>query len=408
MLARTRIAIVILTCACGTPETTTGSGSVDGALHMPDAAHASDDASSPDAATDPNDFEIEPGRTVLNVALQYAPIWYHDVANGGPDGLGPRADYPTNVDYDGDLQHNNNWDNLVSSIPRSYIYFGLVATPTHFFISYAQYHPRDWEVVCTGVFTECHEGDMEAVRLVVERGPTERVVAVTSEAHGSDHLWTTENSTVSRRQGGPQIDGLVDFESIEGDIGDVATSTRSHVRIFVQAHGHGPIPCRASDYEPTFGYLGFGINGVRCTGAADEGDFPGGDGIVFVPAHDSVAFVTAQTSGQRVGYQLLNVHTTLWQWRDHIGNNELWHSGSERTYWGARDTPAFAFDQPLGVRFSADQFLNDQISGNSLWSETRQGSNWGDMFFDPAYAWAQLLAFANGIDDNYVYHPYVL
>jgi hypothetical protein len=361
----------------------------------------------PDASADPDRAEVAPGRSALDIATQYAPVWYHDTATGGPDNIGARADYPTTIDYDSDLQHNNNWDNLPTVAPTSAIYYAIIATETHFFLNYAQYHPRDWESVCSGLFTECHEGDMEAIRLVVARDPgLERVVAVTSESHGETYLWTAGSGDIAAKVDGPPIDGAVDFESLQGEISATFDPAHSHLRVFVQAHGHGPIPCRAYETAPQFGYLGFGSNGVRCTGSPGELGFPSGDGIIFVPTGDSVPFSLDLTSGARVGYRLVNVESSLWAWRHDIGAGLVWSANSGWNYQGQRGEP-FVLPGALGGRFDADQFANDSVSGTALWYEERPGTQRGDMFFDPAFAWAAQLDFTTAIDDTYSYNPYV-
>ena len=79
-----------------------------------------DPADSEDARVEP-----PPGPTLAEAALYFAPVWYQDTANGGPDGEGARADLPTRVDYDGDLVHNNNWDNLPGAALRARPALGL-------------------------------------------------------------------------------------------------------------------------------------------------------------------------------------------------------------------------------------------------------------------------------------------
>jgi hypothetical protein len=386
------------------------------AAAAPDAATPADAAEAPDGATvvdlpptigpfGPDLVELEPERTVLDIALRYAPIWYHDTATGGPDGLGARADVPTSVDFDGDLRHDDNWEALVDVVPWSFIYYGLVATETHFFLTYSQYHPRDWESICSGLFTECHEGDMESVRVIVRRSP-EAVVAVLSGAHNDDYLWATEEGAVA--SGTVELTGKVDFESLTGSIQDGFDADHSHVRLYTQEHGHGPIPCRAIETEPTLGYLGFGPDGVRCSGAAGEPGYSGGTGITFVPDGTTpTRFAEAQTSGARVGYGLVNDEATLWQWRHELGSGKLWRDDSAMTYTGARGAPEFAFAGEIGARYDPQQFINDVSSGSAPWNEDQPESNPGDLFFDPAFAFPRLYTFDHPVADVYTYNPYI-
>ena len=354
----------------------------------------------------PDMVELEPGRTVLDIATLYAPIWYHDSATGGPDNLGARADFPTSVDYDADLQHNNNWDNLVSTVPWSFIYYGLVATSTHFFLTYSHYHPRDWELICTGLFSECHEGDMESVRIVVRRVPgPEEVVAVQSHAHGDDYYWNTE--TLAATSGGVSVEGFVDFEDDVGGISPIPTATHTHLRVYAQEYGHGPIPCRAWESEPFLGYLGFGPSGIRCQGVPGEPGFSSGSGFILFPDNIPVPYNASYTSGMTIGYGLLNDEATLWQWKDQIGTGMLWRMDGAFTYVGGSGDPMFTTPAAIGARYDVDQFINDLTTGSAPWRVSTPGTNEGDMFFDPAWGWLQLLTFDHTIDPVYTYNPYI-
>ena len=48
-----------------------------------------------------------------NLALRWAPVHYQYVCEQGKDGLKGKADYLTAVDYDGDWDMNNNWENFL-------------------------------------------------------------------------------------------------------------------------------------------------------------------------------------------------------------------------------------------------------------------------------------------------------
>src|SRR5262245_37582215 len=67
------------------------------------------------------------------LALRWAPIHYQDVDPTGSHALGGAADYITRVDYDGDLNGRNNWDNAGNSaFPKAgHAYFSVVETSTH-------------------------------------------------------------------------------------------------------------------------------------------------------------------------------------------------------------------------------------------------------------------------------------
>jgi hypothetical protein len=82
----------------------------------------------------------------------------------------PEADTPLPVDFDGDWKTTNNWRNLTRAgrTLAPAVYGGAVMTRTHAFLTYVLFYPRDWiSPLCVAYV--CHDNDLEAVQLVVER-----------------------------------------------------------------------------------------------------------------------------------------------------------------------------------------------------------------------------------------------
>ena len=79
------------------------------------------------------------------LALRHAPIHHQDVHVSGAHALAGAADYITRVDFDQDDDASNNWDNAGDArFPLSaHAYYAVVETPTHWFITYQFFHPRD-------------------------------------------------------------------------------------------------------------------------------------------------------------------------------------------------------------------------------------------------------------------------
>jgi hypothetical protein len=349
--------------------------------------------------------EVAPGVTAHDVAVRFSPVWYQDAGQGGPDGYGPRQDFVTVSDYDGDLKHDNNWDNLGSHDLYAYLYYALVATETHYFLTVSQYHPRDWEMFCTGLFTECHEGDMETVRIVVKRDQSGygSVVLVHSGAHGMDWYWTgVPGATDEGSAAGPPVD----FEDDAGNFSEVNDESCSHVRVYVQEGGHGPIPCRAAIEGG--GGIAF-ITGIHCAGNAPyDSGFLGGDGFVFRYTDGTPAiFDPAQAaSSEPVSYGLVPYEATLFLWKADLGDGHMFKSDGAFYYDGERGFP-FSCAGPIGSQFDPEQFLNDLSSGNPAWSADWKGSHNGDPFFDPAIAFAMLFDYDHPFSTDYSFNPYV-
>src|SRR4051812_11544281 len=80
------------------------------------------------------------------LALRYAPIHQQEVHRRGSHALGGAADYITSFDFDGDDDGSNNWDHAGDArYPlAAHAYYSVVETPSHWFITYQFFHPRDW------------------------------------------------------------------------------------------------------------------------------------------------------------------------------------------------------------------------------------------------------------------------
>lgn len=344
--------------------------------------------------------------TPADLLRRFAPVWYHDTATGGPDQEGARADYYMPFDFDGDLRHDNNWDHLPGAELRATIYYAFLATDTHYYFTFSQYHARDWAPICTGLLTECHEGDMESVHLAIRRDESGygTPIAAVSSAHGRDLIWADDPSMFESEVSGP-----LDYESDDGEWSPTFDATHSHVRLYTQAQGHGPIPCRAREHEPRGGYFGFLPRTIGCRGSPENRDFHDGDGIVFRYREGTATLYRAGMDRDPAiahDYQLLDYQEHLWPHRSEIGSGRLFTDDPDELvlYTGARGDPAFVIAEPLGTRFDSEQFLVDN-SGVAAWSTELEGSNRGDLFFDPAFAFSA--RFGIELSGAYAVHPYL-
>ncbi|MBO0801363.1 MAG: hypothetical protein J2P31_21295, partial [Blastocatellia bacterium] len=123
------------------------------------------------------------------IAWFHAPILFQDTEVRGEsadEGNGAsidqpvqrRGDFITRFDFDGDWNGLNNWEDWAKRPPadfrkdvmaRAYLYYSVVETETHYFISYCAYHAQDREPRCSDA--ECHENDLEGGLHVVKKGP---------------------------------------------------------------------------------------------------------------------------------------------------------------------------------------------------------------------------------------------
>lgn len=234
------------------------------------------------------------------IAARFAPVFYQ--------GLGDkrRSDLITNFDFDGDWRGDNNWnatDDKKNKL-RAYVYYAVSETPTHFFIHYAVFHPRDYKggdagKILSGVIREgvrtggrydptgrtadavlAHENDMEGALVVVAKDGAERERVAYIETLGHDRF---QQYAV---EGGPPSN----FKRVP--------MNGERALLYVEPKGHGVSAYDADEKDADKRKLLI----YRFTGRADESD---------------------TQEGGEVGYDLLPLYTTLWPRARH-GTNETY------------------------------------------------------------------------------------
>ena len=309
------------------------------------------------------------------LAEHYAPVWYQDV-----DSMDPDAEYITNVDYDGDWRAGNNWQNQDEGYPlNAYIYYTVIESGSHWFITYADFHPRDWggvdePVVCTDdsilipddsnldmlrKSQFCHENDMEGAIVAIRKGDGE----VCTETYGQFELMSTVFHLGFKFY--TDIDDLNFDESNNGE----------HPKLYVEPEGHG-----------VKAYTGVG-------------DFVGTGSVEYIydknnpEAQEPPEFIAGAT--QTVGYDLVHIDDNLWPRRhDYLtaeDENQLYGS------WG---------------RFFQDEVPLIVVGSRPPWG-------WGgieavvpaeflnSLFRDPAIIVAEEFPEIGNFDTDYVYNPYL-
>lgn len=213
--------------------------------------------------------------TDAELALRWAPIHYQDTDSSNYD-----ADYLSSVDFDGEWDTLNNWENQARDVNRliGTAYYSVVETETHWFLIYAFYHPRDWEDFPDPFERFTHENDMEGALAVVRKdgsshGALEAMITV---AHKDFYSYVPAGSGFT--DGRENVDGVL----IMGDHGGVAHPTTRQ-----EAKGHGIYRW-------------------------DGGEFPGGDGVVYLPT--GAGQVPEGGNDRAVGYQLADVFAGGGMW----------------------------------------------------------------------------------------------
>lgn len=213
----------------------------------------------------------------LDLAYRWAPIHYQDTDSSDYD-----ADYLTAVNFDGDWDALNNWENQSVSLAnlKGTVYFSVVETSTHWFLTYSFFHPRDWSDF---FLDDTHENDMEGMMLAVRKDGTTygRLEAMVTVAHLDFYSFTPSGSPYTKGQ--ETIDGTVLMRAYDG---------YDHPTTFQESKGHG-------------------------AKAWNGGSFPGGDGVIYYPSR-TFADVPSSGTDTFVSYQLVDAFASggLWSRRN--------------------------------------------------------------------------------------------
>jgi hypothetical protein len=151
------------------------------------------------------------------LGLRYGPIHHQEVHTRGSHALGGAADFIAAFDFDGDHDASNNWDNAGDSrFPlAAHAYFSVVETPSHWFITYLFFHPRDWS---STFFETEHENDAEGVLLTVARDGTRfgALRAAVSVVHSDFYSFVPDGSPY--RSGREDVDGELSLMPFAGEL----------------------------------------------------------------------------------------------------------------------------------------------------------------------------------------------
>jgi hypothetical protein len=283
------------------------------------------------------------------LAAYHAPVFYQET------GSNPRADAITRYNFDGDWVANNNWDNLDKFKTPAYVYYSVVETKTHYFITYAFYHPRDYQTVC--FWKACHENDLEGAFFTVTKDPDNEygdVFFVATIAHIHILGYPNPKTTLAPQ---PDIFGR-----------------ERRIALRAEGGGHG-----------IYNWDDFPSNGQRYV------YYYGG--------------VSDDPNGKKTGYyryDLLPISTELWARRDQVGRGKIWEKNFN--YIGAR----FKLG-PVPEAFAGEKFGRGMAHAPWAWEDSSEvpGIQRGDWFFDPAHTVYTRLGEPRGWNLDYVNNPYL-
>ena len=148
------------------------------------------------------------------IAFHFAPVHYQFVDRNGQNGLDGRADYVTRIDFDGDWNAKNDWENAARHPLPGAAYHSVVETKSHWFIVYAFFHPRDW---ADALLDTEHENDCEGVLVVARRDGTRfgKLEAAVTVAH--NHFYSFVPAGGRWSAGRESIDGVLEIDARSGE-----------------------------------------------------------------------------------------------------------------------------------------------------------------------------------------------
>jgi len=301
------------------------------------------------------------------MAEYYAPVVYQESKSAV-------LDYITRFDYDGDWNGANNWRNAYRYELRAYVYYAVVESTQHVFITYAFYHPRDFTArPFEGMAPKTeHENDMEGCMLVVEKDQTRWGRPILMETLAHDHFYKYDNPHYRRVKKGRNtspLDGSIVF------LKQVDATHHQQPAVYIEPEGHGvKAASRQVRYE----------------------DFKH-PGIIYRFAGRG-AEVPRNNSDPDVSYDLISIEDSLWARRTEIGPSSLYCCGDSYASPGGQSILiGSAFNGPIGGCAAKPPWGWDQADDGPIGK--------GDLFRDPLSAVAAQMQ-VEGWGGTYLHNPY--
>jgi hypothetical protein len=255
----------------------------------------------------------------------------------------PKADVFTHFDFDGDTDADNNWDNLERFPTPPAVYYDVIESKSHYFITYALFYPRDYQQICLPF--ACHENDFEGMRLTVKKSmiwPMGSVVLLETLAHGG-------SAADPHPQMGRKLGRFFD----------------PHVKVVLEKEGHGVHSL--NERQPDSEYIEYRFDAKK-RGVAS--------------------------------YELLSM-SYFWEHRKEQGPHRMF-TETKFDSIGAR----YRVDG-LPKAFGGTKWTREGANPNWSWEAQGAGVARGEWFFDPAVSVCHVWTCDAGFSKDYVFNPYL-
>ena len=299
------------------------------------------------------------------LVFHHAPVHYQDT-----DSSDYPSDYITAFDYDSDRISTNNWDNRGSGLWPATAYYSVVESCSHYFITYAFFHPRDWSDT---IFDQEHENDLEGALLAVRKDGSTfgRLEGMITVFHTNFFSFTPAGSPLTN--GNENIDGTVSFQAHDGV---------NRPKTVQEAKGHG---LKAWPYTSDF------------DGAANQ------DGIIYFPTRGAAEYPTSGND-RFVPYRLVDIHAANGMWAAALNDANL-SSASAQTFdsWGT-----FKGDTSGGCGSGLKSCSTNSANAPWGWDDGDDGASYrGEFALDPAHLFDHYFNGLGTFSHRYVDNPYL-
>ena len=289
------------------------------------------------------------------LAEHYAPVIFQESRSAV-------LDFITRFDYDGDWRGDNNWRNAYLHDLPGYVYYSVIESTRHYFITYAFYHARDYTARPYEGFAPKaeHENDMEGCTLTVEKDDTAFGKAILLETLAHDVFYKYNNRSVGRVSNGAlKLDGS--FTLVDG-----------RPAVYIEPEGHG-------------------VKAASAGVVRGSESFPG-----LIYRYTGTASVPQSHHDHQATYDLLSIEDTLWAHRFDVGSTFCC---------------ADAYAMPGGTTANVGSAFNGPIGGCAAkppwgWDQASDKILKGDWFRDPLAAYATQLRIEN-FSGTYTRNPYL-
>ena len=316
----------------------------------------------------------------LEMARRFAPVIFH--AFHPTYG---RQDVPAPFDFDGNMRGDDNWESFVAYELIPTVYYSVVETKTHAFLTYHIFHPRDWSKVDLGLHLT-HENDGENLQVVVDKRsglPT----LLYAQAHYRGVIYADQDAGASPAD--EPIYGPLTRVNAEGRLDPEG----EHAAVYVEWGGHGiyGLP----DHRSPVRFDGEGAPRFE------------GHGWILRPAEDGEAVREPSLEETApVPYLLEPLKEATWS---ALRSRELLGSGGLLDGAVTWEGIGSSIEVPRyyeGDRFSGPFGPDRGISPFAVDFDFQEGFL-GSLLFDPAARWAQAIELPSDWSRAYLHHDYL-